>query len=169
MKLQIVCNHLGLSPLARGELAARCAGYKCEGSIPAGAGGTIIAALVMADNRVYPRWRGGNGRSCRLAWLRRGLSPLARGEHGRDLSPFALDGSIPAGAGGTLPPIFSDFLRMVYPRWRGGNTMETYVGEPLAGLSPLARGEPKLPIAEEEYDGSIPAGAGGTLFRKYHD
>ena len=49
---------VGLSPLARGTLA-RTRNRRCSDRfIPAGAGNTSLAALVVLSYSVYPRWRG---------------------------------------------------------------------------------------------------------------
>ena len=72
-------NSLGLSPLARGTLRTAVEQVAQSRFIPAGAGNTLAHRSVVAENQVYPRWRGEHTNP--LPGLMRvlGLSPLARG------------------------------------------------------------------------------------------
>ena len=132
----------GLSPLARGKLRGPGGGRRGWGPIPAGAGETVESDLLSPISGAYPRWRGGNSRSCRAWPAPPGLSPLARGK----LTPFAVDvlepGPIPAGAGETSSRWRRRRRRRAYPRWRGGNREKRGRRRGDSGLSPLARGKP---------------------------
>ena len=75
-----------------------------------------------------------------LEEARAGLSPLARGTHFFTDFDSGKWRFIPAGAGNTTAPGFSDLVVTVYPRWRGEHSSD-YIGiKTLIGLSPLARG-----------------------------
>ncbi len=74
--------------------------------------------------------------------------------------------SIPAGAGETregMPAVDTD---QVDPRGCGGDEWPTVIAENEAGRSPRVRGRLAWVTAVREIVGSIPAGAGETLFEK---
>ena len=92
----------GLSPLARGTLAAMGNSTRCFRFIPAGAGNTGQRPEIYQSSPVYPRWRGEHRMADGSRPLFFGLSPLARGTRGLSQWPGHERRFIPAGAGNTL-------------------------------------------------------------------
>ena len=130
----------GLSPLARGTRQVVRALPPEMRFIPAGAGNTVPRWRRYFLSPVYPRWRGEHSLIRQLEEARAGLSPLARGTHFFTDFDSGKWRFIPAGAGNTTAPGFSDLVVTVYPRWRGEHSSD-YIGiKTLIGLSPLARG-----------------------------
>ena len=73
---------------------------------------------------------------------------------------LAQQGPIPARAG---EPRLAQFLRLgawAYPRSRGGTSLARVLEQGQQGLSPLARGNPVLPVETVRCAGPIPARAG---------
>ena len=131
--------------------------------IPAGAGNTQLVFGFIDDAPVYPRWRGEHRRCNTTQIPQRGLSPLARGTPLLNLLLQALIRFIPAGAGNTVSKAPEREILTVYPRWRGEHFHNLLRHNPLAGLSPLARG---TLVSSGKVAGDsrfIPAGAGNTL------
>ena len=130
------------------------------GSIPAGAGEPTPGWPWTRCGAVYPRWRGGTPKAVNGDVASVGLSPLARGNREKLLGDLDAGGSIPAGAGEPCVHGSAITAVAVYPRWRGG-TANTPRSRPYhAGLSPLARGNPRATRPAIERPRSIPAGAG---------
>jgi len=152
----------GLSPRARGTQSAQLAAETSSGSIPAGAGNTLLQDVLVDPDRVYPRGRGEHGTIKTARNMSTGLSPRARGTPEPCPSHSGSDRSIPAGAGNTflLFPLFR--FRRVYPRGRGEHTSSEPSGAVLWGLSPRARGTLRRPQGSHGHQRSIPAGAGNT-------
>ena len=75
----------GLSPLARGNLPAELLSDFLAGPIPACAGQPSCGRCGLLAIWAYPRLRGATSRRALLPPLRRGLSPLARGNPIRPL------------------------------------------------------------------------------------
>ncbi len=107
----------------------------------------------------------GFGRGCPAGWLSwifglarvTEMSFLRRGKRVR---------FIPAGTGNTAPQKATEWLRPVYPRWRGEHEYSTGSMRGRGGLSPLARGTlagARRPCQVARF---IPAGAGNTNTRK---
>ncbi len=92
----------GLSPLARGTLQVGAHQNHLIRFIPAGAGNTLPYFFIVHVHAVYPRWRGEHFSGSFLESDQGGLSPLARGTRGDQLSRTFLKRFIPAGAGNTL-------------------------------------------------------------------
>ncbi len=69
----------GLSPLARGTLAAALRSVLQDRFIPAGAGNTSRLSITTDSAPVYPRWRGEHISALNPSMESAGLSPLARG------------------------------------------------------------------------------------------
>ena len=93
----------GLSPLARGTLAARTTDRIPARFIPAGAGNTAGVGSRGYHGPVYPRWRGEHMLSAGAMYFDDGLSPLARGTRCRIHPRGQVQRFIPAGAGNTIP------------------------------------------------------------------
>ncbi len=132
----------GLSPLARGTHSAQ----RCDGRrhrfIPAGAGNTSTES-----------------RNTRHA---NGLSPLARGTRRHHAGSNKRRRFIPAGAGNTVAHPILQPENSVYPRWRGEHAGHIPQRGQLNGLSPLARGTPRVRTVTLPRWRFIPAGAGNT-------
>ena len=159
--IHLVCPlPMGLSPLARGNLGTGAKPSGHPGSIPARAGEPTRHGAGLGWGWVYPRSRGGTSLTMFDVPFHRGLSPLARGNHGKDYLNTVQGGSIPARAGEPhLLPTSLPFMR-VYPRSRGGTADVSESFGLVMGLSPLARGNPGSPVLINISAGSIPARAG---------
>ncbi len=150
----------GLSPLARGNLDVPGEVHAAQGPIPARAGQPARRADVFLQRRAYPRSRGATAGDREAVPVKRGLSPLARGnlpgleQAGQDVRP------IPARAGQPRARSRTSRPSRAYPRSRGATTYSPPPNSPAPGLSPLARGNripPPRPISTR---GPIPARAG---------
>ena len=130
----------GLSPRARGNLEEPLEDGTRNRSIPACAGEPAENRRPCLPGRVYPRVRGGTGRSRQRRWPWRGLSPRARGNLTGCCRTASRSGSIPACAGEPLAELCQHTHRQ--------------------GLSPRARGNPSPPCAQLARSWSIPACAG---------
>ena len=89
----------GLSPPTRGNPCERIDRHARKRSIPAHAGEPHRSTPSAPVARVYPRPRGGTGRSPSQATRRGGLSPPTRGNLAGALILAIILGSIPAHAG----------------------------------------------------------------------
>ena len=92
-----------------------------------------------------------------------GLSPLARGNRLRLRQGAALDGPIPARAGQPGQAWESGRPIAAYPRSRGATSRSAQTGVDISGLSPLARGNPRLARVGVPFVRPIPARAGQPL------
>ena len=136
-----VNSNWGLSPRVRGKLGAALVPICPPGSIPAGAGETTAPGITMPAGGVYPRGCGGNVRRWQSAWAKAGLSPRVRGKRIDPARPQVWAGSIPAGAGETVPVRFLAHWVRVYPRGCGGNRRSGRLPRWSVGLSPRVRGK----------------------------
>ena len=130
--------------------------------IPAGAGNTGGFPAALNRWSVYPRWRGEHSIEDSDRFIFCGLSPLARGTHKYEPSPFAFLRFIPAGAGNTDSRGSRIWAHPVYPRWRGEHGIAELEFTPEGGLSPLARGTRIWSQTVQPGHRFIPAGAGNT-------
>ncbi len=130
----------GLSPLARGTPNDATQRQKRRRFIPAGAGNTHLPRRVPADHAVYPRWRGEHTPKHKPKSRPNGLSPLARGTRSPAPTSVPARRFIPAGAGNTCVYLSREYIRAVYPRWRGEHQPASADLCATSGLSPLARG-----------------------------
>ncbi len=153
----------GLSPLARGNQRCSISVPSALGSIPARAGEPVSRPHSGAGTGVYPRSRGGTGPVRCFELLQAGLSPLARGNHPATRPRALPTGSIPARAGEPNPTWAMRALVGVYPRSRGGTAEKKVSAYVLQGLSPLARGNRLVNLADGYEAGSIPARAGEPM------
>ena len=114
------CAHRGLSPRVRGSLIAASKPDELPGSIPAGAGEPLGAALAAVLAPVYPRGCGGADDDGLTGLCDGGLSPRVRGSRDKLFVHRSARRSIPAGAG--EPNHCSNRLQKVrvYPRGCGG-------------------------------------------------
>ena len=152
----------GLSPLARGTLQQYDPFKAARRFIPAGAGNTKPGARRRGDVPVYPRWRGEHPRIIVNANMFCGLSPLARGTLRTVPAPVRRGRFIPAGAGNTKTGVTAFPRIPVYPRWRGEHGRWSNSQSEQSGLSPLARGTPRINTPSQCPARFIPAGAGNT-------
>ena len=106
--------------------------------------------------------RGGNLRIGRNRAFQWGLSPHARGKRVCPNQIVCTHGPIPACAGETLQHLAQRLVVRAYPRMRGGNGVEELPDTIPEGLSPHARGKPKLGLTHLALIGPIPACAGET-------
>ena len=111
---------------------------------------------------VYPRWRGELDGCPHIRKNPNGLSPLARGTHKDKLSRTTMLRFIPAGAGNSLFLSIMSKIPAVYPRWRGELGKSHHNHDPAIGLSPLARGTPRVFAVAGCRARFIPAGAGNS-------
>ena len=115
----------------------------------------------MANNqRAYPRSRGATSTWCFSNGLLSGLSPLARGNRAEFLVQRARVGPIPARAGQPACRSGRGWCWRAYPRSRGATDLRAKFPVARLGLSPLARGNPKLLVYLASPLGPIPARAG---------
>ena len=113
----------GLSPRVRGKLKVGLV-YQGRGwSIPACAGETLLASVLLRVVRVYPRVCGGNSHGGPPGLGCLGLSPRVRGKQSPTRHNAGDPGSIPACAGETLSTRIVTDDGGVYPRVCGGNPL----------------------------------------------
>ena len=154
---KVIC---GLSPPTRGS-PARYAGVRSpRGSIPAHAGEPVIFIFHPSFSGVYPRPRGGAISASPERFYPPGLSPPTRGSHVAEDEPGSHAGSIPAHAGEPAHRCLARRPAMVYPRPRGGASLDVWINNPPEGLSPPTRGSQAALVLLIHARGSIPAHAG---------
>ena len=157
--------HKGSSPLARGlpELGPR----RCKRRriIPARAGFTTGACIVVGHYWDHPRSRGVYVDGALRGGRCRGSSPLARGLHVVDDDDRRASGIIPARAGFTWPVPSSAGSRADHPRSRGVYYSTPTRSTVSVGSSPLARGLPPGRRGRVGGGRIIPARAGFTTGR----
>ena len=159
----------GSSPLARGLHSCHYHRHRRRGIIPARAGFTHDAPVIVHSCRDHPRSRGVYPRSSRRGISIRGSSPLARGllrEYRLGLPARRI---IPARAGftpwrGPVPGPAWD-----HPRSRGVYPISTRPRGRWTGSSPLARGLLDEIGVRNGNGGIIPARAGFTTPFTFRD
>ena len=150
----------GLSPRVRGNHKRNGRRRQTYGSIPASAGEPCATRRFGTTSRVYPRECGGTRICTVLRYVRMGLSPRVRGNHGERGSASSLAGSIPASAGEPRSRTRCSCFPGVYPRECGGTDAVAGGPRPPAGLSPRVRGNHHSRVRVALDVGSIPASAG---------
>ena len=136
--------------------------------IPAGAGSTQIHGWIRGACPAHPRWRGEHFNKGLQRGDKLGSSPLARGArlmNRADRRPARL---IPAGAGSTRGLEMIAAKYEAHPRWRGEHAEGAVGAFCGAGSSPLARGARGVRAGGGGRGGLIPAGAGSTVWRRWH-
>ncbi len=150
-------------PRRHGGNSAACPGTPDNGGLSPQARGKLgEKAKMIQVYRAYPRRHGGNRLEFIDSVFVEGLSPQARGKRpskGRSCRP---DGPIPAGTGETPRQSRLKALQGAYPRRHGGNNGMALIYSPIEGLSPQARGKPKVGKSGSGSAGPIPAGTGET-------
>ena len=155
-------GHQGRSPHARGRLHENAQWQGADGSIPACAGETTVAAFRDSALRVDPRMRGGDRKCQACVRACRGRSPHARGRRAEDAAVNLGIRSIPACAGETYGWRAPRRRHQVDPRMRGGDSHSFASINNGAGRSPHARGRRASQSRTSGLTGSIPACAGET-------
>ena len=152
----------GSSPLARGLHSCHYHRHRRRGIIPARAGFTHDAPVIVHSCRDHPRSRGVYPRSSRRGISIRGSSPLARGllrEYRLGLPARRI---IPARAGFTPWRRARSPPKRDHPRSRGVYSLARPSSRSSVGSSPLARGLPYQYTSQRAVDRIIPARAGFT-------
>ena len=150
----------------RGNLGLRPLIVVIHGSIPARAGKPQSMTPTVGRNGVYPRSCGEtSGLTIDHAenW---GLSPLVRGNRFRRRDLFCAHGSIPARAGKPCTSRIVCTCTWVYPRSCGETYSTIRFTDSGMGLSPLVRGNHRIPSRYHVNNGSIPARAGKPIRRE---
>ena len=165
----------GLSPLARGNPAARLARAIQGRPIPARTGQLLRWSVAADQPRAYPRSHGATSGRSTICIAVMGLSPLARGNQAWLGIQYHYQGPIPARTGQPLRQRPSSVNTRAYPRSHGATDIRRdYCGH-ANGLSPLARGNRLHSHTTPRPPGPIPArtgqprwaGEGGYLERAY--
>ena len=152
----------GRSPRVRGRQQAALQQVRHTGSIPAGAGETILPAVAVTSSKVDPRGCGGDKVCHRPNGSQQGRSPRVRGRHRGVIFCLECAWSIPAGAGETWKYSAYDRGMEVDPRGCGGDIITRTTEGAVAGRSPRVRGRRDGEEIPREKWRSIPAGAGET-------
>ena len=175
----------GSSPLVRGQLAAPVLISICLRIIPARAGPTRVRTSAVCARSDHPRSCGANGRVVTPESHVAGSSPLVRGQRNANNAIQATSRIIPARAGPTQTPhSLSGRLWIIparagptastpphappntdHPRSCGANAVVEVFASPVAGSSPLVRGQLSLPMTKPCAVRIIPARAGPTELR----
>ena len=157
--MHIACQ-CGLSPLARGNQCCKRCLTVTLGPIPARAGQPPADSAGAAGKGAYPRSRGATPYPHRFFPYVPGLSPLARGNRHPHQQHEPAPGPIPARAGQPKLQQTRHSGRRAYPRSRGATANQQIMQARMQGLSPLARGNPAMPLETLIVPGPIPARAG---------
>ena len=153
----------GSSPLARGTHLERPMGWHWRRLIPARAGNTHHACVVLGARTAHPRSRGEHHLDGPHLHHGGGSSPLARGTRLGAAESRLSARLIPARAGNT-PMNHKTLVEIsAHPRSRGEHQDRPCFYAPFAGSSPLARGtrSPAAPLHRTAR--LIPARAGNTV------
>ena len=157
----------GSSPLTRGKLDVVDVLVLAVGLIPAHAGKTLRAYLVVGGRAAHPRSRGENV----CPWLEKpatwGSSPLTRGKLRLATSSAVWNGSSPLTRGKPRRGRRHREADGAHPRSRGENSPVDPVNVSIAGSSPLKRGKRLGERLGKERARLIPAHAGKTQRRAY--
>ena len=157
---QILVMFLGLSPLARGNLATEIVVAVPDGPIPARTGQPYHPLQVKPWMRAYPRSHGATTNRFYSWFNYRGLSPLARGNPVEHVGRLKSPGPIPARTGQPCRRCGAASPLGAYPRSHGATTAKSWPTRTARGLSPLARGNlPSFDHARCNH-GPIPARTG---------
>ena len=130
----------GLSPLARGNRLHLHHGHLGRGPIPARTGQPVVSATTEVINRAYPRSHGATPTRPAKSFLKRGLSPLARGNQLFTSRGVNVKGPIPARTGQPPSSCKPSGMAVAYPRSHGATISASVKLPCISGLSPLARG-----------------------------
>ena len=156
----------GSSPLARGTPCKLTHRVHTGGLIPARAGNTDAPVAVQRGQAAHPRSRGEHGFKRRVALMRLGSSPLARGTQSPPQLLSLPHRLIPARAGNTLISLWIFVCFSAHPRSRGEHRTSSFEVSLDFGSSPLARGTPVWLLQRLSLARLIPARAGNTSLRR---
>ena len=156
----VISAVLGLSPLTRGNRPSWRADRFGSGPIPAHAGQPSTTSGARRLMWAYPRSRGATGAVVGNRHVRRGLSPLTRGNLGLPSAVRERRGPIPAHAGQPRPARHAHLRCRAYPRSRGATAVRVRERGRFRGLSPLTRGNLRVGGESSVQVGPIPAHAG---------
>ncbi len=159
----------GSSPPAQGPQLRGEAGVIGPRFIPACAGTTIHPIVLGWLAAVHPRLRRDHSKSAGLDWSTRGSSPPAQGPRHRADQRAHKSRFIPACAGTTGDQCPPHRTTPVHPRLRRDHTPK---GPDMAndrGSSPPAQGPRKDLDVVHGHNRFIPACAGTTLLRTFHN
>ena len=154
----------GSSPLARGLRTRTSRPPPSSRIIPARAGFTPRASVVLMRPPDHPRSRGVYSAATSAAAPAAGSSPLARGLRGWSRSICGVAGIIPARAGFTFRTFVRSRASRDHPRSRGVYSAVSMAVVMIGGSSPLARGLRGSAMIAMVVIGIIPARAGFTRF-----
>ena len=152
----------GSSPRGRGKRSRRHRDIRGRRLIPAWAGKTARALVVLAGCRAHPRVGGENARRVRHNVRDRGSSPRGRGKPRGPRRSGGWRRLIPAWAGKTSRQHRRRRDRGAHPRVGGENTPPGPTAEGEVGSSPRGRGKRRWPGLSRRGAGLIPAWAGKT-------
>ena len=156
----------GSSPLTRGKRRRSPPSAQLSRLIPAHAGKTASASLIVPSTSAHPRSRGENLWSRGRIRLPMGSSPLTRGKRPDRRGHLLFLRLIPAHAGKTSECALNYTLTRAHPRSRGENrTRPTHICA-WRGSSPLTRGKRMSRSTSSRMRGLIPAHAGKTPARR---
>ena len=130
----------GSSPLTRGALGLYGAAPDGEGLIPAHAGSTACAAVVIGLCPAHPRSRGEHTWRSTMPPNYEGSSPLTRGALKESHATSLFVRLIPAHAGSTSTCPARIPVMGAHPRSRGEHSDSGLIGHVSLGSSPLTRG-----------------------------
>ena len=152
----------GSSPRGRGKLTQHQDIAIHAGLIPAWAGKTIRAGLLINDVEAHPRVGGENAGFGGAHRAVDGSSPRGRGKRDATTASGYTDGLIPAWAGKTACGVDQHRRSRAHPRVGGENRLYSYTVSSPTGSSPRGRGKPVCVDKLREESRLIPAWAGKT-------
>ena len=153
----------GRSPRVRGRQTTVKKQVPPDGSIPAGAGETLLRIFFFIVAMVDPRGCGGDRWWTNATASGRGRSPRVRGRQPLPTPAPPHERSIPAGAGETDHGQETGPSGWVDPRGCGGDHIVVFGVRTMEGRSPRVRGRLEEHLKFSPLVWSIPAGAGETL------
>ena len=154
---------LGSSPRMRGTLTSRFAYSEAMGIIPAYAGNTRQAEILLPNDWDHPRVCGEHAAVRNAPEYPSGSSPRMRGTLIGGLLDKAQEGIIPAYAGNTRLPVVRDLRVRDHPRVCGEHDFCLEYVTDARGSSPRMRGTHHENGIDSQRGGIIPAYAGNTM------
>ena len=161
--LAVMSSLFGSSPLVRGQPGASSAESPRHRIIPARAGPTNEPRLYLLGNADHPRSCGANELTSSSIWRSAGSSPLVRGQRFSVFPERFPARIIPARAGPTRFPEWSNHSSTDHPRSCGANRVSMSLSYLPSGSSPLVRGQRFADVGNPYCIRIIPARAGPTM------
>ena len=162
-------HNRGSSPRRRGTPCSRYCWVPCVRFIPAQAGNTKRAYVVIGQYPVHPRAGGEHRTYSDFRDLCVGSSPRRRGTLLQVDVSTVRRRFIPAQAGNTRTGVHPRRRRAVHPRAGGEHFLQPICVSLTGGSSPRRRGTPRSPDYMSKYPRFIPAQAGNTGARRQPD